>query len=139
MAERKVYYIKVEGTAVEVTKAVYHMYYKMERRERHLEEKDQKHGLVSYHALDTEDTLGEEMLPTPDIACVEDVAIAHILQERLHQCLELLPPQDRELIQALYFEELSERQLAKRTGIPQRTINDRKRRVIAQLKKMFKF
>ena len=63
------------------------------------------------------------------------MAIAHILQERLHQCLELLPPQDRELIHALYFEELSERQLAKRTGIPQRTINDRKRRVIAQLKK----
>ena len=139
MAERKVYYIKVDGTVVEVTKAVYHMYYKMERRERHLEEKDQKHSLVSYHALDTEDVLGEEMLSTPDIACVEDVAIAHILQERLHQCLELLPPQDRELIHALYFEELSERQLAKRTGIPQRTINDRKRRVIAQLKKMFKF
>ena len=73
MAERKVYYIQVDGTVVEVTKAVYHMYYKMERRERHLEEKDQKHSLVSYHALDTEDVLGEEMLSTPDIACVEVV------------------------------------------------------------------
>lgn len=139
MAERKVYYIKVEGTIVEVTEAVYHMYYKMERRERHLVEKDQEHGLVSYHALDAEDTLGEEMLPVPDIACVEDVAIGHILQERLHRCLELLSAQDRELIHALYFEGLSERQLAKRTGVPQRTINDRKRKVIAQLKKMLKF
>ncbi len=138
MAERKTYYIKVEGTVVEVTEAVYHVYYKMERRERHLEEKDQKHGLVSYHALDTEDTLGEEMLPTPDIPCVEDVAIAHILQERLHRCLELLPAQDRELIHALYFEELSERQFAKKVGLPHMTVHNRKVGILEKIKKMMK-
>jgi RNA polymerase sigma factor, sigma-70 family len=138
MAEEKTYRISVQGVVVEVTKTVYHTYHQMERHARHLEEKDRQHGLVSYHALDTIDTLGEEALPSPDAASVEDAAIAHILQERLHQCLELLPAQDRELIHALYFEELSERDLARKTGVPQRTIHDRKKKVIARLKKMLK-
>lgn len=79
MAEEKTYYIKIQDVVVEVTKTVYHAYYRMERHARHLEEKDRQHGLVSYHALDTEDTQGEETLPSPDAASVEDEAIAHIL------------------------------------------------------------
>lgn len=73
-----------------------------------------------------------------DAASVEDEAIAHILRDRLHACLELLPSQEWELIQALYFEELSERDLARKTGVPQRTIHDRKKKAIAHLKKMLK-
>ena len=138
MAEEKTYYIKIQDVVVEVTKTVYHAYYRMERHARHLEEKDRQHGLVSYHALDTEDTQGEETLPSPDAASVEDEAIAHILRDRLHACLELLPSQEWELIQALYFEELSERDLARKTGVPQRTIHDRKKKAIAHLKTMLK-
>lgn len=135
MAEEKTYLISVQGVVVEVTKTVYHTYHQMERHARHLEEKDRQHGLVSYHALDTIDTLGEEALTSPDTASVEDAAIAHILQERLHQCLELLPAQDRELIHALYFEELSERQFAKKAGLPHMTVHNRKVGILKKIKK----
>ena len=40
------------------------------------------------------------------------------------------------LIHALFYEGLSERQLSKRTGIPQRTIHDRKRRILVKLHKL---
>ena len=39
MAEEKTYYIKIQDVVVEVTKTVYHAYYRMERHARHLEEK----------------------------------------------------------------------------------------------------
>ncbi len=106
----------------------------MERHARHLEEKDQ-HGLVSYHALDAEDTQGEETSPSPDAASVEDEAIAPSSGTGSTPAQILLPSQEWELIQALYFEELSERDLARKTGVPQRTIHDRKKKAIAHLKK----
>lgn len=136
MAERKEYRIKVQGVLVEVTEEVYLAYYSIERHTRTLDEKDVRNGKVLYSALDTEETLGEEMIPDLGAARVEDVAIGNILCEELRHCLTLLPEPERELIHALYFEGLSERQLSKRTGIPQRTINDRRNRAIAKLKKM---
>ena len=136
MAERKEYRIKVQGVLVEVTREVYLAYYSVERHARTLDEKDVRNGKVLYSALDTEETLGEEMIPDFGAARVEDVAIGNVLCEQLRQCLALLSEQDQDLIQALYFEGLTERQLSKRTGIPQRTINDRRNRAIARLKKM---
>ena len=41
----------------------------------------------------------------------------------------------QELINALFFRNLSERKWSDETGIPQKTINDRKHRIIAKLKK----
>lgn len=138
MAERKEYRIKVQGVLVEVTREVYLAYYSIDRHTRTLDEKDVRNGKVLYSALDTEETLGEEMIPDSGAARVEDVAIGNILREKLRHCLTLLPEPERELIQALYFEGLTERQFSKRTGIPQRTINDRRNRAIARLKKMFR-
>ena len=75
------------------------------------------------------------MIPDRDAVSVEDAAIATILRDELHRCLALLDKPDRQLIQGLYFEGLSERKYAKRVGIPQQTISDRKRRVLSRLKK----
>ena len=136
MAERKEYRIKVQGVLVEVTKEVYLAYYSIERHTRTLDEKDERNGKILYSALDTEETLGEEMIPDIGASSVEDIALGNILCEKLHRCLALLPEPERELLHALYFEGLSERQLSNRTGIPQRTINDRRNRAIARLKKM---
>lgn len=136
MADRKEYRIKVQGVLVEVTREVYLAYYSVERHTRTLDEKDVRNGKVLYSELDTEETLGEEMIPDFGAAHVEDVAIGNVLCGELRQCLTLLSKQEQELIRALYFEGLTERQLSKRTGIPQRTINDRRKRAIARLKKM---
>ena len=56
MAEKKEYQIKVQGQLVPVTEEVYLTYYRMKRRELHLEEKDAAHGVFYYSALDTEET-----------------------------------------------------------------------------------
>ena len=136
MTEKKEYRVRSCGTLVPVTQEVYQVYYQTKRHDKTLCEKDERNGLVSYDGMDTEDILGEEVIPDRDTVSVEDTAIANILRGKLRYCLTLLDAPDWELIHALYFEGMSERQLSKRTGIPQRTINDRKQRTLRTLKKL---
>ena len=136
MAEHKKYYINVPGALVEVSEGVYFAYYQEKRRGRTLREKDERNGAVSYDGLDTPELTGQEMIPDRNAVSVEDAAIANILRDRLYRCLATLDEPDQQLIHALYFEGLSERKYAKRVGIPQRTINDRRRRALRKLKEL---
>ena len=138
MAERKRYYIRMSGTLVPVTQEVYQTCHQTKRHAKTLYEKDERHGLISYDGMDTEDTLGEEMIPDRDAVSVEDAAIANILRDKLHRCLSMLDESDRQLIHALFYEGLSERQAANQFHISQQTVNYRKRIALAQLKKLFK-
>lgn len=60
MADKENYYIPVDGKLVEVEETVYTAYYKMSRRERYLEERDQENGVMSYDALDHNGMVGQE-------------------------------------------------------------------------------
>ena len=137
MAEDKKYIIIISGNQVEVSREIYQTYYGMERHTRTLDEKDQRHGLVRYSNLDTPELSGEAMIPDHNAVSTEDAAIARILCDKLHRCLKLLPKGDQKLLNAIYFEGLSERELAEQSGVPQSTINDRRRRAILRLKKFF--
>ena len=137
MAENKRYIIMIRGSQIEVNQEIYQAYYGIERHTRTLDEKDQRHGLVLYSNLDTPELSGEAMIPDCDAVSTEDAAIARILREKLHQCLNLLPESEQKLLHAIYFEGMSERELSVLSGVPQRTINDRRRKAIQRLKKFF--
>lgn len=137
MTEKKEYRVRSCGALVPVSQEVYQVFYQTKRRAKTLYEKDERRGLVSYDSMDTEDTLGEEMIPDREAVSVEDAAIANILRDKLHRCLSMLDESDRQLIHALFYEGLSERYLAKKINVPQQTISDRKLRAIARLKKLF--
>ena len=67
---------------------------------------------------------------------VEDTAVKTLMIEKMLDCLKLLTPEERLLITGLFFNGKSERQLAKQTGVPQKTINDRKNKILGKLKKL---
>lgn len=134
MAENKKYIIMVNGRQAEVSREVYAEYHRMDRRERYLEERDLAHGKTLYSNLDTVELLGEEMIPDSSAVDPADIAIAHILHEKLHQCLKLLPESDRQLIDALYFQNKSERECAKKFGLSQKGINKRRHAALEKLK-----
>lgn len=133
--KRNAYFIKVDGVPVRVSEAVYHAYHYYRRKEKTWEEKDERNGVVSYDALDTEQTCGEEAFPDP--ISMENTVITNVLTEQLHIQMAKLPQEDQELLQALFFECLSEHAYSRKTGIPQRTIHDRKVRVIKRLRDIF--
>lgn len=136
MAENKKHYIRVQGKLVEVTPEVYHVYYSTERHLLTLDEKDERNGKTLYSNLDTPEMLGEELLLDRDAISVEDAAIANILYQQLHRALAMLPKTERELIDALYFERLSERQISQRTGVHYMTIHSRKINILKKLRKL---
>lgn len=137
MSERK-YYIRIKKTLVEVTEEVYRVYHQMERHERYLSEKDMAHKVWQYSNLDTEDILGEELIPDLQSRNVEDLAMARLLAEKLRRCVKTLPDADRRLIHAIFYEGISERQFAKKMEIPLMTVHDKKRKILAKLEKFLK-
>lgn len=136
MAEGNNYYIRVCGELVQVTSEVYKACHQAKRRAKTLYEKDERNGLVSYDSMDTEDTLGEEMLPDHSLPSVEDLALESVMFKQLHQCLAQLSESDRRLLHALYFENLSERKFADLAGLHYMTIHNRKICLLRKLKKM---
>lgn len=136
MAEKKEYQIKVQGQLVPVSEEVYLTYYRMKRRELHLEEKDAAHGVFYYSAMDTEETNGEDAIPDRTSPRLEDMVMDKLVAEKLHQCLAQLTKEEQELIFTLFFQNKSEHQVSRETGIAQKTIHNRKVRILARLKKL---
>ncbi|HHV75589.1 MAG TPA: sigma-70 family RNA polymerase sigma factor [Thermoanaerobacterium sp.] len=136
MAEKKIYQIKVQGQLVPVSEEVYLTYYRMSRRERHLEEKDRVHGVFSYHALDTAEINGEDVIPDIVSPRVEDLIVDKLIAEKLHRCITQLTEKEQALITALYFQGKTQVELEKETGIKQQTISYRERQIRMKLKKM---
>lgn len=129
-------HIKIRGELVAVTEEVYYIYHHMGRQRRTQAEKDGRRRVASYDALDTNDGLGIDLLVDEASPGVEEAVIARIMSEKLHRCLALLPERDRSLLEKIYFEEMSERQVAQIIGIPQKTLHDRKIRALRKLRKM---
>ena len=64
--------------------------------------------------------------------------LAEVEQAAGEKCQPMLPAQDMELIQALYFECLTEREYAQRIGISQKGVNKRRQKVLDKLRAMMK-
>ena len=79
--------------------------------------------------------LDEEKREFPTFAPTPEEEIVHKDElRRLHIALEQLDPEELQLITALFFEGMTERDYSKETGIPQRTVHDRKVRIQKKLK-----
>ncbi len=150
------YLIKAEDKYVPVSKEVYTVYAQSERqleymdldlkRDRVLQDADgkavlDKTGLpiilpereISLDKLIAEDWDFPSSAPPP-----EEVILKQIEILELHQCLDSLDAEERVLIDALFFERLTEREYSQRSGIPQKTINDRKNRILKKLYQLLK-
>lgn len=128
-------FLPLHGMLMEVTKDDYDDFYKAENRQKYLNRQSAANGDISYDMLTTDEFNGEDIL----IDDTEDVAIQVerlLMAEKLKLCISLLEIQEQELIIALFFRDFSEREWSAKTGIPQKTINDRKSRILAKLKKL---
>ncbi len=65
---------------------------------------------------------------------VDDATIKTVMIEEMLTCLKQLSTEEQKLITDLFFKDKSEHQLSRETGVPQRTIHDRKIKILAKLK-----
>lgn len=150
------YLIKAEDKYVPVSEEVYTVYAQSERqleymaldlkRDRVLQDANGKAALdqngqpiilpereVSLDKLMAEDWDYPSSVPSPESAVLDQLEIT-----ALHQCLASLDTDERTLIEALFFEGLTERAYSERSGIPQKTVNDRKNRILKKLHQLLK-
>lgn len=71
----------------------------------------------------------DESAPEEDLLHSERIQL-------LRAALRKLEPDEAKLIHALFFKGLSEHKFARQTGIPQRTIHDRKKKILVKLYKL---
>lgn len=71
-----------------------------------------------------------------DAICVEEQALRNIQSEQLHKALSLLSDDECILIEQLYFEGRTEREIADERGIYHNAIHKQKRRILHKLKKI---
>ena len=137
MADKEKYFIPIEGKLIEVEENVYAAYYRMDRRERYLGERDRNKGVVSYDALDNGNRVGEAVMPDCVSESMEDRLLTSELYQQLHRCMEALPRAERELIHAIYFDGLTEQEYAKKVKMTQSGISRKRKKILLKLRKFF--
>lgn len=139
--------IVIDCKLIEVTPEVYEVYYKSLRKERYIMQDlkvgrskiDPKTGekILLPSREDSYERLLEVTQQFEDkVTDVEEEVLHKMLLENLHRALDQLKPEEKELIWNLYFEEISEVELAKRTGIGRTTLQYRKYQILKKLKCM---
>lgn len=126
-------FLPLHGMLMEVTPEQYRDFYKARRRQKYLYERSRENRDISIDMLTTEQFNGADILVSDGMDIEEQVAYK-LLLDKLHSCLSLLTEEEQELIYALFFGKKTEREWSAETGIPQKTINNRKRKILLKLK-----
>lgn len=128
------FFLPLYGMLMEVTAETYKAYYKDQRRQKYIDERSLLNGDVSYDALDTDETLGAEVFADTKTN-VEATVINKMTVAELRKAFLLLSPDERELITAIYIQNLTEREYAKQKGVYHNAVHKRKLRILEKLKK----
>lgn len=147
MAEREKYYIALNGQTFEVSRELYEAYYKGQRKEKYFihdlkeghTKVDKKTGeiiIIPSREDSYERLLEAEKQFVEETEDVEDAAVRAVMLEKLNEALHTLTENEKSIIQALFYQEMSEVELARKLGIPRTTLRSRKNKILEKLKKM---
>lgn len=134
MSENKKYTIVIKKQRVEVSEAVYRAYHKEREAERYQNKliRQNELSLERFH----EDGVNIDYLIVrvqPDIV---DKLIHQEQLESLWAALDILPEDERSLIDEIFFNEKSESQIAQSIGLNQSTVSRRLSKILSKLKKL---
>jgi RNA polymerase sigma factor (sigma-70 family) len=125
-------YVLLDGEKIYVSEDVYRAYYRPVWREAKQSE-TRKDRECSLNALEAD---GFEAVS----ACrlIDEIVADKLLLDELYAALDELTSDERSLIDALYFDEKSERTVATNTGCSKTSIHKQKTRILEKLRKLLK-
>ncbi len=135
--------ITIDGIDVEVTEEVFLAYSQMDRRERYLKKERSKGRELSLDWMKENGGL-PGYVGSEDVSSVEDIVLQNeeqaeltVHKQLLETALGLLSEEEKQLIQALFFDEMSTREYAKQIGVYQRAVIYRRDKLLEKLRKSF--
>lgn len=127
-------FIPLHGMLMEVTPEQYIDFYRIRNRQRYLDKRSAEKGDISIDMLTTPEFNGADILVSgEDVA--EQVA-NRIMLDKLRDSLGLLTAEEVELIRDVFYNGVTERDLAVKHGVSQVAIHKRKRRILEKLRKL---
>jgi len=128
-------FIPVQGCLLEVVREQYTDFYRDKERWRYLQKLDTKNSLISLDGFT--DSEGNPLdFIADEAADIAETVVNAVMVDRLKAALPLLSDSEQALIHAIFFEELSEREVGARFGITQSVVNKRKARILRKLRKI---
>ena len=167
MAEEKKYYVTIKGEKVEVTEEVYRAYVRPIRAEQRRKRREWKCRIrgpkgnlircphdckTCEYALAGKNATGN-MLSLDGIKSagieiedrdlnIEEMFIEReeraLMQNRLHMAISMLNDRQQQMVKMVYFENLSQEEVAKRMGVNKQAISNAMQRIYASIKKNLK-
>ena len=127
----KEYYILINGEEIQVTKDVYYAFNRSvwreyKRRIVHAK-RDSSYDFMVEHDFDGQASINQKL--------VDEIVEDRLLLEMLVSALDELTDDERNLIDALFYQEKSEREIAENSGITQQAVSKRKAKILKKLKK----
>ena len=128
-------FIPIQGCLLEVVREQYTDFYRDKERWRYLQKLDTKNSLLSLDGFT--DSEGNPLdFIADEAADIAETVVNTVMVDRLKAALSLLSDSEQVLIRAIFFEELSEREVGLRLGITQSVVNKRKARILIKLRKI---
>ena len=128
-------FIPVQGCLLEVVREQYADFYREKERWRYLKKLDANHSLLSLEGFTDSDGNVIDFAVDEAVDVAETVDRAAMV-DRLKAALLLLSDSELALINAIFFEELSEREVGLQLGITQSVVNKRKAKILVKLRKI---
>lgn len=125
------YFIPIQGVLLEVSKKVYREHYKEYERNRYLKELDIANGLISTDFMIDEETAH----PNKSKYTAKSIEYLSAIN-KLIECLYKLTDDERELVEAMFFQDMTEREYADKKGVYRNAIHKKKVRILKKLKKL---
>ena len=128
-------FIPIQGCLLEVVREQYTDFYRDKERWRYLKKLDTKNSLLSLDGFT--DSEGNPLdFIADEAADIAETVVNTVMVDRLKAALSLLSDSEQVLIRAIFFEELSEREVGLRLGITQSVVNKRNARILIKLRKI---
>ena len=131
------WFIPLHGMLMEVPEDDYKAFYKDKRRQKYLAERSRDKGDFLYDMLTTDEFNGEDIL-VDTVADTAGLAERNLLLDKLRKAVVSLVEDEQQLLQMVYYHQLTERNIAARLGVSQNAINKQKSRILEKLKKILK-
>jgi DNA-directed RNA polymerase specialized sigma subunit len=134
------YFIDLENFMIESTKAEYVKWRSEKDHSDYLKEQEEGYKIVSFYSMDIEHDCNGEDVIEDSFVNVESAIERLLILEKLSEALLILSTEECLLIDKLYLcnPPKTERELSALIGIPQKTINDRKNRILNGLNNFLK-
>ena len=125
------YTLIVKGERIPVTYEVYKAYYQENEHERYLKSKAAKYEYSLEQFIET--GVSVEFTCLDSITPVEDEVLKTEQVAHLYRCLDKLSAEEKQIIRGIFFEEKTERELAKQLQISASAVGYRKRKILKVL------